>query len=214
MIKKSSMIILIAISFLSLALAAPPSSPPHRVFGDIDNPNGSASVDISFRYDGESILSSQSEESGYYDVDIPYGSDYDGEELELFVDGSSTGETLTFSSGEVTEIDHTVQTQNNNQQQQNQQSGGGLPNSQNATENQNQTETEDNQTETSEDSTDDDSSSGTSGGVSGDDDDTEGNETEDDEPEGNLITGLFTGQPSQAIAGFFEGIINWFTSLF
>lgn len=51
-------------------------------------------------------------------------------------------------------------------------------------------------------------------GVSGDDDDTGGNETEDDDSEGNLITGLFTAQPSQAIASFFEGVISWFASLF
>jgi hypothetical protein len=50
--------------------------------------------------------------------------------------------------------------------------------------------------------------------VSGDDDDTGGNETEDDGSEGNLITGLFAGSLSEAIVNFFGGIIDWFTSLF
>jgi hypothetical protein len=226
MIKKSSIVILIAVSLLSLALAAPPNSPPHRVFGDIDNANGEASVDVSFRYNGESILSSRSDDSGYYDVDIPYNSDYEGEKLELFVDGSSTGETVIYSSGEVSEIDYTVQNQESDQQPQS--SGGGsggggfaqptntTETSENTTDNstsKNRAEIRDNETETNQTFEDEEDAENVDS-IDGQENSTERNQAQEESSNGNIMTGLFTAQPSETLTNFFGGIVNWFGSLF
>lgn len=104
---KKAAIIMLTVILAGLALAQPPE-PPHRVYGEINDTDGPVDdLDVEFRYSGDSKASTTTDSSGSYSVKIPYSSTYDGENLELYVEDGSTGETVTFSSGASTKLNYT-----------------------------------------------------------------------------------------------------------
>ncbi|MFB6144728.1 MAG: CARDB domain-containing protein [Candidatus Nanohaloarchaea archaeon] len=100
-------LIIAAVVLCFVAAAAGVPQPPHRVYGDIDDSDGPVDgINVEFRHNGNVEVSGTTNASGYYDLEIPYDSSYDGKELELYLEGSGTGNNVTFSSGSSERLDY------------------------------------------------------------------------------------------------------------
>ncbi len=101
----------------SLTAAQPSQDMPHRIFGTVEDTQGNALTDaeVEVVFDGETIASDTTDGDGYYDITIPYGQGYSSEEVQIQVSGSQV-DGFTYSSGEVEEIDLTVEVSGNEEQ--------------------------------------------------------------------------------------------------
>lgn len=99
-------LILTALFFLLTGAAAIPEM-PHHVYGDINDIDGPEnSINVSFHYSGSLVSSTLTDSSGYYDIKIPYSSNYDGQELNIFVEDTDTGKGVTFKQGASEQVNY------------------------------------------------------------------------------------------------------------
>jgi hypothetical protein len=82
---------------------------PHLVEGYIENSTGSRVEDEDIAFlDGDTEEASDStDENGFYSVEIPFSEDYNGQNLDMSVDGESVDKTVEFSSGGETVLNYT-----------------------------------------------------------------------------------------------------------
>lgn len=231
-------LILSAIVTVSLGAAQPSQDMPHRVFGTVEDTQDSVvtSTEVKVLFEGETLASDTTDEDGYYDMSVPHGDDFAGEEVQIQVSGSQVG-SLTYSEGKVENMDFTVDnTQEQTDQNQEPSSGGGggggggfqQPQTQTSNSSVNEsTEIETNQTveqtnndtEVVQDTDDGDNN------VENDDEGNRDSEAEEvnstgsnqsleDGSETNSVTGLFAAQPLEPVTNIIRGTIDWITSLF
>ena len=80
---------------------------PHHVYGNITDVDGPTNdINVSFRYNGNTVESMLTDSNGYYDLQIPFDSNYEGSEINLFAEGSDTGKSITFEQGASDRLDH------------------------------------------------------------------------------------------------------------
>lgn len=220
--------VFLAFVLLLAGLVSAAPDEPHRMFGEVtDNEGDALETVVVIEYGGDEVTSFETNSDGSYDIMIPNG-DYENEELDILIEGEVI-DTIVFEPLGVTEKDLTYQTEEENQEEQTDEEdtggaggggGGGLPSDfgeeNNATEEENQTETDkstnstdtqDNETEElnetteTEDSGDDDNEESTS----------ESTQEDDSEESGNAITGMFSATSStvgEFFTGFLESIIS------
>lgn len=84
---------------------------PHLVEGYIKNSTGNRVEDEDIAFlDGDTEEASDStDEDGFYSVKIPFSEDYNGQNLDMSVNGESVGKSVEFSSGGETVLNYTVE---------------------------------------------------------------------------------------------------------
>jgi hypothetical protein len=105
---KTSRYILLAALLISTAtsVSAVPEI-PHHVYGDITDTDGPVNdINVSFYNDGSVVSSTLTDSTGYYDIKIPYDSNYDGETLDVYTEDINTGKDVTFSQGSSDKVDY------------------------------------------------------------------------------------------------------------
>lgn len=105
--KKLKYILLAALLISIAASVSGVPEIPHHVYGDISDTDGPVNdINVSFYHDGSMIESTLTDSTGYYDIKIPYSSDYDGENLDVYTENINTGKDVTFSQGSSTEVNY------------------------------------------------------------------------------------------------------------
>lgn len=84
----------------------PPGEIPHRIYGEATDESGNAveSADIDISHNGKVVASDDTDSEGYYDITVPYSSDYQGEVLDIQLE-SKTEATTNFKIGRTERID-------------------------------------------------------------------------------------------------------------
>jgi hypothetical protein len=237
--QKFHLLLAITLILTGLALSQPSGDPspdngepstdmPHRVFGTVEDTQGNTVTDtkIEVVFSGETLESDTTDEDGYYDITVPYGEDYNSEEVQIEVSGSQA-DSFTYSSGEVEEKDLTAEISGNEEQEGSSggSSGGGggfgggtLPPQDNqdketvtnSTETGNETVQEQDNS-TTEETTDTSDEGGNDGTTNSSEDGTDSTGSE------NSLTGMFTSSTSsigEMFTGFFDSILSSVMSLF
>ncbi|WP_276300502.1 carboxypeptidase-like regulatory domain-containing protein [Halorussus lipolyticus] len=98
-------VIALAVAAVLVAAAGPGASvpdPPHRLYGTVTDGDGDAlaGATVEVVYDGRTVATATTNESGFYDVSVSDpDTDATDETLSLAVNGGSTGTTVTWESG-------------------------------------------------------------------------------------------------------------------
>lgn len=117
-----------------------------NVSGEITLEEEFETVSVAFYYDGEELVGESS--SGSYSLTVPFSENYNTEEIQLYVDGESTGETIVFEAGETGELSYTEETEEETEEE-----PGGLPDGFEEEEDETEEETEESEEETEEEET-------------------------------------------------------------
>lgn len=115
-------------------------------------------LDIAFYYDSSEIASGSTDGSGDYSITVPFGENYNTKDIELYVDGDSTGKTVTFESGGSAQIDYELETTTQQEEDQTNQDNT----DENTAEEDNSGTTNTDDSDNTDDSSSDDSDSGDS----------------------------------------------------
>jgi len=96
----------ITLVLLTTSAAAIPDM-PHHVYGDITDTDGPEdSINVSFYYNGDLVDSTLTDSTGSYDTKIPYSSNYDGNQLDMYTEDINTGKTMVFEQGASEQVDY------------------------------------------------------------------------------------------------------------
>jgi len=105
--KKFLLISCSLIFLVALGFSQAPPSPPMNVYGTVaEDGNGALDKAVEIRFNGSSLANDSTDENGFYDLYIPYSSDYSGRDLEIFVAGDYE-RNVSFESGESVREDFT-----------------------------------------------------------------------------------------------------------
>jgi len=82
---------------------------PHLVTGYVKNPDGEGinGVEVAFLDGGTETGSDSTDSEGFYSVQIPFSTDYQGQNLDMSTDEEATGKEVEFVSGGETQLNHT-----------------------------------------------------------------------------------------------------------
>lgn len=172
-----------------MSVSQPSQDMPHRVFGTVETVQGDPVSDEQVRivYDGDRIVSDSTDSDGYYDIQVPVGDKYSGDEIDISVRDEIRG-SIDFESGKISEEDIVIEDSDETQESSGGAPSGGLPQqdyNQNETSEYNvsDNESEANATEDLDDNINDDSSE-----ESSDDEASEEDTFERDNSEGSEST--------------------------
>lgn len=105
--KTSRYILLAALLISTVASVSAVPEIPHHVYGDITDTDGPVNdINVSFYHDGSVVSSTLTDSTGYYDIKIPYDSNYDGETLDVYTEDINTGKDIIFSNGSSERINY------------------------------------------------------------------------------------------------------------
>lgn len=97
MYMKKFLVFSLLVVFTVSGLAQP--TPPMNVYGEVSE-DGNPAIDktVEARFNGTVLESDSTDSDGFYDIYIPYDSDYSGEDIDFFVDDRSEG-SIVYEAG-------------------------------------------------------------------------------------------------------------------